>query len=135
MKIKKIFKIVIAIGFLQILPLMLSIFSTDFKLQLTSDVFGSAPSEETLMMFDHFALCMTALFLGLMFHMIGSLSFDDEYTLRRLSFLYFVFFGFICLTDLIAVLLGSSIAAPAPVILLGLVALGLLYYGYKKGIA
>jgi hypothetical protein len=44
-----------------------------------------------------------------------------------------VLFGFLSLTDLVAVVQGSNMAAPLPVILLGLVSLGLLYYGSKKG--
>ena len=65
--------------------------------------------------------------------MIGSLSYSDETVLRRQSFLYFVFFGFVSATDLVSALQGSNLTAPLPVILLGLVSLGLLYYGSKKG--
>jgi hypothetical protein len=46
----------------------------------------------------------------------------------------FVFFGFVSSTDLVAVLQGSNMTAPLPVILLGLVSLALLYYSSKKGI-
>ena len=65
--------------------------------------------------------------------MIGSLSYSDESILRRQSFLYFVFFGFVSATDLVSVLQGSNLTAPLPVIILGLISLGLLYYGSKKG--
>jgi hypothetical protein len=61
------------------------------------------------------------------------MSFNDEAVLTRQSFLYFVLFGFLSLTDLVAVVQGSNMAAPIPVILLGLVSLVLLYYGSKKG--
>jgi hypothetical protein len=71
--------------------------------------------------------------MGIIFHMIGAMSFNDESVLRRQSFLYFVLFGFLSLTDLVAVVQGSNMAAPLPVILLGLVSLALLYYGSKKG--
>ena len=36
-------------------------------------------------------------------------------------------------TDLIAVVQGSNMTAPLPVIIMGLVSLSLLYYGSKKG--
>ena len=45
----------------------------------------------------------------------------------------FVLFEFLSLTDLVAVVQGSNMAAPLPVILLGLASLVLLYYGSKKG--
>jgi uncharacterized membrane protein len=84
-------------------------------------------------MFENFALVLSFMFTGIIFHMIGAMSFNDESVLRRLSFLYFVLFGFLSLTDLVAVVQGSNMSAPLPVILLGLVSLGLLYYGSKKG--
>ena len=67
--------------------------------------------------------------------MIGAMSFTDQSVLRRLSFLYFVLFGFLSATDLVALIQGSNMAASIPVIILGLVSLGLLYYGSKKGTA
>ena len=63
------------------------------------------------------------------------MSFTDQSVLRRLSFLYFVLFGFLSATDIVALIQGSNMAAPIPVIILGLVSLGLLYYGSKKGTA
>ena len=133
MKIKTIFKIVIAIGLLQIMPLIISLFSPEFSLMLTTDTFGFAPSEDAMLMFENFALVLSFVFIGIIFHMIGAMSFNDESVLRRQSFLYFVLFGFLSLTDLVAVVQGSNMSAPIPVILLGLVSLGLLYYGSKKG--
>ena len=82
-------------------------------------------------MFDNFALCLIY-FVGIIFHMIGSLSYTDESVLRRQSFLYFVFFGFVSATDLVSALQGSNLTAPLPVIILGLISLSLLYYGSKK---
>ena len=133
MKIKTIFKIVIAIGLLQIMPLIISLFSPEFSLMLTTDTFGFTPSEDAMLMFKNFALVLSFVFMGIIFHMIGAMSFNDESVLRRQSFLYFVLFGFLSLTDLVAVVQGSNMSAPLPVILLGLVSLGLLYYGSKKG--
>ena len=133
MKIKTIFKIVIAIGLLQIMPLIISLFSPEFSSMLTTDTFGFNPSDDAMLMFENFALVLSFMFIGIIFHMIGAMSFNDESVLRRLSFLYFVLFGFLSLTDLVAVVQGSNMSAPLPVILLGLVSLGLLYYGSKKG--
>ena len=133
MKIKTIFKIVIAIGLLQIMPLIISLFSPEFSLMLTTDTFCFTPSEDAMLMFENFALVLSFVFMGIIFHMIGAMSFNDESVLRRLSFLYFVLFGFLSLTDLVAAVQGSNMAAPLPVILLGIVSLGLLYYGSKKG--
>ena len=133
MKIKKIFKIVIAIAILQIMPLIISLFSPEFSVMLTTDTFGFTPSDDAMLMFENFALVLSFVFVGIIFHMIGAMSFNDESVLRRLSFLYFVLFGFLSATDLVAAIQGSNMAAPIPVIILGLVSLGLLYYGSKKG--
>ena len=133
MKIKTIFKIVIAIGILQIMPLVISLFSSDFALTLATDTFGNTPSDDAMLMFDNFALCLSFIFVGILFHMIGSLCYTDESVLRRQSFLYFVFFGFVSATDLVSALQGSNLTAPLPVIILGLVSLSLLFYGSKKG--
>ena len=133
MKIKTIFIIVIIIGILQIMPLVISLFSSEFALMLATDTFGNTPSKDAMLMFNNFALCLSFIFIGVIFHMIGSMSFTDESVLRRQSFLYFVFFGFVSATDLVAAIQGSNLTAPLPVILLGLLSLGLLYYGYKKG--
>lgn len=135
MKIKTIFKIVIAIGILQIMPLIISLFSSEFSLMLTTDTFGFTPSDDAMLMFGNFALVLSFVFVGIIFHMIGAMSFTDQLVLRRLSFLYFVLFGFLSATDLVALIQGSNMAAPIPVIILGLVSLGLLYYGSKKGTA
>ena len=132
-KIKTIFKIVIAIGLLQIMPLIISLFSPEFSSMLTTDTFGFTPSDDAMLMFENFALVLSFVFIGLIFHMIGAMSFNDESTLRRLSFLYFVVFGFTSATDLVTFLQGSTMTAPIPVIVLGLVSLVLLYYGSKKG--
>ncbi len=133
MKIKTIFKIVIAIGILQIMPLIISLFSPEFSIMLTTDTFGFTPSDDAMLMFENFALVLCFVFFGIIFHMIGAMSFNDESVLRRLSFLYFVLFGFLSATDLVAAIQGSNMAAPIPVIILRLVSLGLLYYGSKKG--
>ena len=133
MKIKTIFKIVIAIGILQIMPLIISLFSPEFSIMLTTDTFGFTPSDDAMLMFENFALVLSFVFVGIIFHMIGAMSFNDESVLRRLSFLYFVLFGFLSATDLVAAIQGSNMAEPIPVIILGLVSLGFLYYGSKKG--
>ena len=135
MKIKTIFKIVIAIGILQIMPLIISLFSPEFSIMLTTRTFGFTPSDDAMLMFENFALVLSFVFVGIIFHMIGAMSFNDESVLRRLSFLYFVLFGFLSATDLVAAIQGSNMAAPIPVIILGLISLGLLYYGSKKGTA
>ena len=100
MQIKTIFKIVIAIGLLQIMPLIISLFSPEFSSMLTTDTFGFTPSDDAMLMFENFALVLSFMFIGIIFHMIGAMSFNDESVLRRLSFLYFVLFGFLSLTDL-----------------------------------
>ena len=103
MKIKTIFKIVIAIGILQIMPLIISLFSSPkFSLMLTTDTFGFTPSDDAMLMFGNFALVLSFVFVGIIFHMIGAMSFTDQSVLRRLSFLYFVLFGFLSATDLVA---------------------------------
>ena len=133
MKIKTIFKIVIAIVILQIMPLVISLFSSEFSLLLATDTFGNTPSNDAMLMFNNFALVLSFIFIGVIFHMIGSMSFTDEKVLKRQSFLYFVFFGFVSATDLVAFLQGSNLTAPVPVIILGLISLMLLYYASIKG--
>ena len=115
------------------MPLIISLFSPEFSILLTTDTFGFTPSDDAMLMFENFALVLSFVFVGIIFHMIGAMSFNDESVLRRLSFLYFVLFGFLSATDLVAAIQGSNMAAPIPVIILGLVSLGLLYYGSKKG--
>jgi len=132
MKIKTIFKINIALLFLQALPLYISLFSPEFKMMLTSDAFGSDPSPDALIIFEQFALVIGLLVLGVISLIYGSLSFNDVSVLKRLSFLFFALSGFFALPDLINVFTGQP-TAPLPVIIMGLVTMGLFYYGSKKG--
>ena len=132
MKIKTIFKINIALLFLQALPLYISLFSPEFKMMLTSDAFGSDPSLDALIIFEQFALVIGLLVLGVISLIYGSLSFNDVSVLKRLSFLFFALSGFFALPDLINVFTGQP-TAPMPVIIMGLVTMGLFYYGSKKG--
>jgi hypothetical protein len=132
MKIKTIFKINIALLFLQALPLYISLFSPEFKMMLTSDAFGSDPSLDALIIFEQFALVIGLLVLGVISLIYGSLSFNDISVLKRLSFLFFALSGFFALPDLINVFTGQP-TAPLPVIIMGFVTMGLFYYGSKKG--
>ena len=95
MKIKTIFKINIALVFLQGLPLFISWFSPEFKMMLLSDVFGNNPSEDAIIMFDQFALVLGLVIVGIISLIYGSLSFNDINVLRRLSLLYFALAGFL----------------------------------------
>ena len=133
MKIKTIFSICAILILIQATPLLLSLFSPEFKLMLISDAFGEKPSDDAIIMFESFALVVGLLVIGIIFFIIGSLSFSDQDVLRRLSFLFFVFSGFFSLPDLIAFFKGDP-TAPLPVIILGIVTLGLFYYGSKKGV-
>ena len=132
MKIKTIFWICISLIFLQGLPLFLSILSPEFKLTLVSDAFGSNPSEDAIIIFNTFALVVGLLIIGIIFLIIGTMSFTEINTLKRMSFLFFVLQGFFALPDLISFLKGEP-TAPLPVIIMGLITLGLFYYGSKKG--
>lgn len=132
MKIKTIFKINIALIFLQGLPLFISWFSPEFKMMLLSDVFGDNPSDDAIIMFDQFALVLGLVIVGIISLIYGSLSFNDINVLRRLSLLYFALAGFFALPDLISALKGEP-TAPIPVIILGLIGIGLFYYGSRKG--
>ena len=132
MKIKTIFKINIALIFLQGLPLFITWFSNEFKMILLADVFGNNPSKDVIMMFDQFALVLGLVIIGIIALIYGSLSFNDMNVLRRLSLLYFVLAGFFALPDLLSALKGEP-TAPLPVIILGLISMGLFYYGSKKG--
>ena len=132
MKIKTIFWICISLIFLQGLPLFLSIISPEFKLTLVSDAFGSNPSEDAIIIFNTFALVVGLLVIGIIFLIIGTMSFTEINTLKRMSFLFFVLQGFFVLPDLISFLKGEP-TAPLPVIIMGLITLGLFYYGSKKG--
>ena len=132
MKIKTIFWICISLIFLQGLPLFLSIISPEFKLTLVSDAFGSNPSEDAIIIFNTFSLVVGLLVIGIIFLIIGTMSFTEINTLKRMSFLFFVLQGFFTLPDLISFLKGEP-TAPLPVIIMGLITLGLFYYGSKKG--
>ena len=134
MKIKTIFWICAVLIFIQGIPLFLSLFSPEFKLMLISDAFGSDPSPDAVTMFETFALVVGLVVVGVIFTVIGATSFSELETLKRLSFLFFVLNGFFALPDLIGFLKGDP-TAPLPVIILGLISMGLFYYGSKKGIA
>ena len=132
MKIKTIFWLCASLIFIQGIPLFLSFFSTEFKMMLIADAFGADPSADAVIMFETFALVVGLLVLGIIFIIIGATSFTDLDTLKRVSFLLFVLSGFFALPDLIGFIKGDP-TAPLPVIILGLVTLGLFYYGSKKG--
>ena len=132
MKIKTIFKINMVIIALQVLPLIISLFSPEFKITLMTDAFGEGPSKDAVVMFEQFALVLGLTVIGIIIFLYGSLSFNDEGTLKRLSLLFFALAGFFALPDLINVLSGQP-TAPIPVIVLGLLSMGLFYYGSKKG--
>ena len=117
---------------LQVLPLIISLFSPEFKIMLMTDAFGDEPSKDAVFMFEQFALVLGLTVIGIIIFLYGSLSFNDEATLRRLSLLFFALAGFFALPDLINVINGQP-TAPLPVIILGLLSMGLFYYGSKKG--
>ena len=117
---------------LQVLPLIISLFSPEFKIMLMTDAFGDEPSKDAVVMFEQFALVLGLTVIGIIILLYGSLSFNDEATLRRLSLLFFALAGFFALPDLINVINGQP-TAPLPVIILGLLSMGLFYYGSKKG--
>ena len=127
MKIKTIFWICIFLIFLQGLPLFISILSPEFKLNLVTEAFGSNPSDDALVIFNTFALVVGLLVIGIIFFVIGAMKFRELETLRRMSFLFFMLQGFFALPDLISVLKGEP-TAPLPVIMMGLVTMGLFYY-------
>jgi len=132
MKIKTIFKINIVLIFLQALPLYISLFSIDFKMKLMGDFFGSDPSPDALIMFDQFALVLGLTILGIISLIYGALSFSDIRVLKRISFLLYAVTGFFALPELINVF-TSQPSAPLPVIIMGVISVGLFYYGSKKG--
>ena len=132
MKIKTIFRICAALIFIQGIPLFLSLFSPEFKMMLIADAFGANPSADAVTMFETFALVVGLMVLGIVFVIIGATSFTDLETLKRVSFLFFVLAGFFSLPDLIGFFKAEP-TAPLPVIVLGLVTIGLFYYGSKKG--
>ena len=132
MKIKTIFWIAIICLFIQLLPLLATFFSPEFKLMLVSDVFGNEPSSDAITMFDQFAFVLSFVGLGFISMIFGAFSFDDLESLRKVSFLFFIFSIFWTLPDLLNLILGEP-AAPIPIIILGLIQVGLFYYGSKKG--
>ena len=133
MKIKTIFWIAITCIFLQLLPLLATFFSPEFKLMLVSDVFGNEPSSDAITMFDQFAFVLSFVGLGFISMIFGAFSFDDLESLRKVSFLFFIFSIFWTIPDLLNLILGEP-AAPIPIIILGLIQVGLFYYGSKKGV-
>lgn len=132
MKFKTIFGISIAIGMLQLVPLIGSLISADFKQSLLQEVFKNPPSVESVAVFQVFIVVTGLGYLGYLFMMIGALSFKDLDVLRRLSFLFFVGSGFWLLPDLFNAIAGAG-TAPLPVIILNLIQIGLLFYGSRKG--
>ena len=133
MKIKTIFWIAITCIFVQLLPLLITFFSPEFKLMLVSDVFGNEPSSDAITMFDQFAFVLSFVGLGFISMIFGAFSFDDLESLRKVSFLFFIFSIFWTLPDLLNIILGEP-AAPIPIIILGLIQVGLFYYSSKKGV-
>ena len=101
---------------------------------LVSDVFGNEPSSDAITMFDQFAFVLSFVGLGFISMIFGAFSFDDLESLRKVSFLFFIFSIFWTLPDLLNLILGEP-AAPIPIIILGLIQVGLFYYGSKKGFA
>lgn len=135
MKLKTIFWLSAVLMLLQLLPLFGAMISEDVKTMLIVDAFGyETLSEDAMTIFDTFALVLGCVGLGFFFLMVGATSILDLDALKRLSFLFFVVMGFFALPDLVNVFSGK-LTAPLPVIILNLVALGLLYYGSKKGTA
>ena len=134
MKIKTIFKISIALLFLQLVPLLISCFSPEFKLALITESFGKTPSQDAVKMFELFSLVVGLMGIGICFLMYGVLPFSDLIVLRRLSFLFFMLMGFFALPDLIGAIKGNP-TAPLPVIILNLIMIVLLLYGSKRGTA
>ena len=134
MKIKTIIKISIALLFLQLVPLLISYFSPEFKLALITESFGNTPSQDAVKMFELFSLVVGLMGIGICFLMYGVLPFTDLMVLRRLSFLFFMLMGFFALPDLIGAIKGNP-TAPLPVIILNLIMIVLLLYGSKRGTA
>ncbi|NCG04024.1 MAG: hypothetical protein GWO82_01680 [Bacteroidetes bacterium] len=134
MKIKTIIKISIALLFLQLVPLLISYFSPEFKLALITESFGNTPSQDAVKMFELFSLVVGLMGIAICFLMYGVLTFSDLMVLRRLSFLFFMLMGFFALPDLIGAIKGNP-TAPLPVIILNLIMIVLLLYGSKRGTA
>ena len=135
MKLKTIFWLSAVLMLLQLLPLFGAMISEDVKTMLIVDAFGyETLSEDAITIFDTFASVLGCVGLGFFFLMVGATSILDLEALKRLSFLFFVVMGFFALPDLVNAFSGKP-TAPLLVIILNLVALGLLYYGSKKGTA
>lgn len=132
MKIKTIFWLCATLIFIQGLPLFLSLFLPKVKMMLITDAFGADPSADAVTMFETFALVVGLLVLGIIFVIIGAISFTDLITLKRVSFLLFVLSGFFALPDLIGFINGDP-TAPFPIIIIGLATIGLFFYGSKRG--
>ena len=58
MKIKTIFKINIALIFIQAIPLILSLFNQEILNALVVDAFGESPSPDAVKMFETFCLVL-----------------------------------------------------------------------------
>ena len=133
MKLKTIFWLSAVLMLLQLLPLFGAMISEDVKTMLIVDAFGyETLPDDAMTIFDTFALVLGCVGLGFFFLMVVATSILDLDALKRLSFLFFVVMGFFALPDLVNAFSGKP-TAPLPVIILNLVALGLLYYGSKKG--
>ena len=132
MRIKTIFKINMILIFIQAISLVLGLFIRDLLNSLFLDAFGEVSSADAIKMFVTFSLVLGLTIIGIIFLTYGSLSFNDLVILKRLSFLFFVLTGFIVFPDLIAICKRDPIA-PLPIIIFGLITLGLFYYGSKKG--
>tara|TARA_B100000768_G_scaffold147403_1_gene140874 strand:+ start:90 stop:305 length:216 start_codon:yes stop_codon:yes gene_type:complete len=65
------------IFFLQVLPLIISLFSPEFKMILMSDGFDGDISHDTVVMFEQFALVLGLTVIGIITFIYGVLSFND----------------------------------------------------------
>ena len=131
MKIKTIFKINIALIFLQGLPLFISLFSPEFKMMLLGDVFGNNPSDDAIMMFDQFALVLGLVIIGIIIN-LWFIIIQRHKRIKKIITTLFCSCRIFALPDLISAFKGEP-TAPLPVIVLGLIGLGLFYYGSRKG--
>ena len=132
MKIKTIFWIASLLLFFQISPLIGTMFSDELKSSLITDALGLDVSNDTIIMFDTFALVVSSTVVGIIFLILGSLRIRNLSALRRLSFLLFVVMGFFALPDLIFWIIGKP-TAPLLVILANFLTMGILIYGAKRG--
>ncbi len=132
MKIKTIFWLAIICSTIQVMPLVISFFSPDFKLMLVSDVMGDSPSPGAITMFDQFIVVVGFAAIGFIVMLFGALSFNNLETLKKLSFIFFAYSGFWALPDVVSFIKGNP-TAPLGVIILGLIQMGLFLYASKKG--